>query len=110
MLKSSLPLFLILFIALLCIYLFWLQPFLLVALLLILSWYKHTKYPIKHELNFYVAIVILGSLVEIFYVNTIPAWSYEIKHFFNIPLYVPFQWALIGVSIISIYERQTKKS
>ena len=73
-------------------------------ILILLAFAKHKLYPIKKELFWYLLIGFGATFIEVILVNFGNAWSYSAKHFLNIPLWMSFFWAILGTTIISLYE------
>ena len=88
----------------LALLLFNLQSFLLCAFLILLAFVKHKIYPIKKELFWYLLVGFGGAFIEIILVNIGNAWGYSTQHIFNIPIWMIFFWATLGITIISLYE------
>lgn len=80
------------------------QSFLLCVILILLAFVKHKIYPIKKELFWYLLVGFGGAFIEIILVKFGNAWRYSVQHFFNIPIWMPFFWATLGTTIISLYE------
>jgi len=92
-----------------CLFLLWKQPVLLSVLLLLIAYGKHKLYPIKSELLWFVLICIGGGLVEILLVNFGHAWSYTQPQLYDIPIWMPIFWGLVGTTVIVMHEGLTKK-
>ena len=87
----------------------WQKPFILTGSLLLLSLAKYFVLRIKHEIIFYFLIFFLSGFIEISMVNLTHAWAYAIPQIFNIPLFMPFLWGLVGVTLLTFYTVITKK-
>ena len=103
---SLVAIFLITFIAL---FFFWTEPLLLLIILLGLFLYKHLKHPLAHEMKLFMILVSGGGVVEIVMVNLTQAWVYQKPDFFGIPTFMPILWGLLGVSLLSLYQKLEKK-
>lgn len=101
---SAISVFLI---SVLCILFLWKQTILLSVLLLLIAYIKHKICPIKRELLWFVLVFLGGAIVEILLVNFGNAWSYSTPQLFNIPIWMPVFWGVIGTTIIVIYDELT---
>lgn len=81
----------------------WRQPLLLSALLVITAYVKHRLYPIKAELVWFALICVGGAIVEALLVNIGGAWSYASSHLFNIPVWMPLFWGVVGTTVIVMH-------
>jgi hypothetical protein len=98
----------IILIALLGELILWNKVALVSMLLILLAFVKHTIYPIKKELLWYVLICVNGAIIEMILVNFGHGWSYLNPDFFGIPIWIPFFWGVIGTNIIVIYDELIK--
>jgi hypothetical protein len=73
-------------------------------LLILLAYIKHTLYPIKKELLWYLSICIGGAFVEIILVNVGHGWTYSTPDFLGIPVWIPLFWGFVGTNIIIVYD------
>lgn len=74
------------------------------TLLVITAYVKHRLYPIKSELLWFALICFGGAIVEILLVNMGEAWSYSSSQLFNIPVWMPLFWGVVGTTIVVVYE------
>lgn len=87
--------------------LFYMNNFLLTALLIILwaigikFWHK------KHDLYIFVTGAIIGSIAEIFCIH-FGAWQYTNPTFLGIPSWLPFGWGILTMLIKRIAETLVK--
>jgi hypothetical protein len=88
----------------------WKQPVLLSVLLIITAYVKHRLYPIKSELVWFALICLGGAIVEILLVNIGGAWSYTSSQLFNIPVWMPLFWGVVGTTVVVMYDGLTEKS
>jgi len=86
----------------------WKQTWLLSVLLVVVAYLKHRLYRIKAELLWFSLICIGGAIVEILLVNIGGAWSYSSSQLFNIPIWMPLFWGVVGTTIIVMYDGLTK--
>lgn len=82
-------------------------PLLLSLALVALAFGKHMIAPIKIEMVWYLLIFLGSAIVEIVLVNTIHAWAYTDTYMFGVPVWAPLYWAVLGTTIVSLYEGLT---
>jgi len=83
--------------------LFWKNSLLMVLILIILSLFKHSIFPLKREFLLFVLGGIFGTLGESIVIVS-GAWTYAQPHLFNFPVWLPFLWGLAGITGLSFYE------
>lgn len=79
------------------------NPLLLSCFLILIACTKHKLIPIKKELMWFALVSIGSAIGEIFLVNVTHAWSYANPHLFNVPLYAPLYWGLLGTTLALVY-------
>lgn len=79
------------------------------ALLVVTAYAKYRLYPIKSELLWFALICIGGAVVETLLVNIGGAWSYTSSQLFNIPIWMPLFWGLVGTTVIVMYDGLTER-
>lgn len=102
--KKSVSSLLVILTASILIFFFANSYLLLSGLLVILAYLKHLLIPIKKELLWYLIIALGGAVIEVALVNGPHAWEYTYGQIFNIPIYMPLFWGVIGTSIVVMYE------
>jgi sterol desaturase/sphingolipid hydroxylase (fatty acid hydroxylase superfamily) len=80
------------------------QAVLLSILLIFIAFVKHTIYPIKRELLWFVMICFGGTCIEIVLVNIGHAWSYSTPQLLGIPVWMPLFWGVVGTTIVVLYD------
>jgi hypothetical protein len=90
------------------IFVFWEEPVLLSGLLLLIAYGKHKMFPIKSELLWFSLICVGGALTEILLVNFGGAWSYASSQLFDIPIWMPLFWGVVGTTVVVAYDGLTK--
>ena len=80
---------------------FWNSSFIATVIFIALAYLKHKLFPLQKEFILWLCIVIFGSMVEIFFVNVLGAWTYAKPDLFGIPLFMPFLWAFVGTTLVS---------
>jgi hypothetical protein len=98
----------ILLFSIMALFFLWEQPVLLSALLLVTAYVKHRLSPITSELLWFSLICIGGTIVEILLVNMGGAWSYSSSQLFNIPIWMPLFWGVVGTTIVVMYDGLTE--
>lgn len=99
----------ILIFSILAIFLLWKHAVFLSALLLLLAYIKHRLFPIKLEWAWFALICVGGAFVEVLLVNISNAWSYASTQLFNIPIWMPLFWGVVGTTVIVMYEGLVEK-
>jgi len=99
----------ILLFAIAALFFLWEQPILLSILLVITAYVKHRLYPIKSELLWFALICFGGAIVEMLLVNIGGAWSYASSQLFNVPIWMPLFWGLVGTTVIVMYDGMTER-
>lgn len=99
--------FLVLFLSCLSLLLLSSQTILLSVVLMLLAYAKHKFCPIKKELQWYLFISFGSAMVEIILVNFGGAWKYSAANFFNIPVWMPLFWGVVGTTTIVLYKGMT---
>lgn len=85
------------------------QALILCVSLILLALIKNRYFPIKKELSWYLLVAMGSASIEIVLVNFGNAWGYSDQHLFNIPIWMPFFWANLGISIIVLYDGINEK-
>jgi hypothetical protein len=99
----------ILLFSIVALFFLWRQPVVLSALLVLTAYVKHRLYPITSELVWFSLICIGGAIVEILLVNLGGAWKYSSPQLFNIPVWMPLFWGVVGTTIVVMYDGLTEK-
>lgn len=86
------------------IFFLWEQAWLLSALFVVIAYAKHKVYPIKAELLWFSLICVGGAIAEALLVNIAGAWSYSSTQLFNVPIWMPLFWGVVGVTIVVMYD------
>ncbi len=81
----------------------WRQTWVLSILLIVVAYVKHRLYPITSELLWFALICVGGAIVEALLVNVGGAWSYASSQLFNIPIWMPLFWGVVGTTIVVMY-------
>jgi hypothetical protein len=79
------------------------------AVLLLIAYAKHRLYPIQAEWLWFGLICVGGAIVEIALVNGGQAWGYAESQLFNIPIWMPLFWGVVGTTVIVMYDGLTKR-
>lgn len=99
----------ILLLLVVCITFLWKQALLVSILFALIAYTKHKLIPIKKELLWFSLISVGGGTTEILLVNLSHAWSYANAQFFNIPIYMPIFWGVLGTTLIVLYDSLIKE-
>jgi hypothetical protein len=90
------------------IFFLWRYAVVLSAVLLLAAYLKHRLYPIKFELLWFGSICIGGAITEGLLVNFAGAWSYDSSQLFDIPVWMPLFWGVVGTTLIVLYDGLTE--
>ncbi len=83
------------------------MPLILILSLLVMLLIKHALIPLKREFTMSVIAGVIGTAAESAAMYAGP-WAYVAADVMNFPIWLPFLWALAGVTGISIYQSITK--
>lgn len=86
------------------IFFLWEQPWLLSALFALVAYVKHKLYPIKAELLWFSLVCIGGAIAEILLVGVGGVWSYSSTQLFDVPVWMPLFWGVVGTTIVVMYD------
>jgi hypothetical protein len=107
--RNKKVLLLITFLGFLTMIFFWTYTVIAALIFIALSYWKHKISPLKSESLLWFSILLGGSIVEAVFVNYLKAWTYVKPDVFGIPLFMPFLWAFIGITIVSFYNELQNK-
>ena len=91
------------------VFFLWKQPVLLSVILLLIAYGKHRLSPIRLELLWFTAVCVISAVIEIILVNFSHTWGYPDPQFWNVPLWMPFYWGVIGTTIVTMYDGVTNR-
>jgi hypothetical protein len=86
------------------IFFLWKYAAVLSAILLLAAYLKHRLYPIKFELVWFGSICLGGAIIEALLVNIAGAWRYESPQLFDVPVWMPLFWGVVGTTLIVLYD------